>query len=58
LCLNDLIIGHQDCNAIRYGCQSDQIFIDNAIEKGANEIWIKGKVETDQMRQRIAHYAA
>lgn len=43
---------------VLYTAVTDQIFIDNAIEKGANEIWIKGQVETDEMRERIAHYAA
>ena len=27
----------------------------NAIEKGANEIWTKGKVQMDRIKERIDH---
>jgi len=30
----------------------------NAIEKGANEIWTKGKVQMDRIKERIDHYLA
>ena len=41
---------------ILYSAISDHTFAENALEKGANEVWIKGQVEIDQMRERIAHY--
>jgi CheY-like chemotaxis protein len=42
--------------AILYTAVADPAFTDNALEKGANEIWIKGLVEMDQMKARIDHY--
>jgi len=42
--------------AILYTAVGDPAFTDNAIEKGANEIWIKGAIEMDQMKKRIEHY--
>lgn len=41
---------------ILYTAVADTAFTDNAIQKGANEIWIKGLVEMDQMKERIDHY--
>lgn len=34
----------------------DHLFTDDAIKKGANEVWVKGQVEMEQMRERLAHY--
>jgi len=41
---------------ILYTAISDQTFLDNAIEKGANEIWIKSSCNPVQMQDRVAHY--
>jgi CheY-like chemotaxis protein len=41
---------------ILYTAVSDQTFLDNAIEKGANEIWIKGRTDTEQIQMRVEHY--
>jgi len=41
---------------ILYTAISDQTFLDNAIEKGANEIWIKGRTDSEQMHARVEHY--
>jgi len=42
--------------AILYTALGDHVFTDNAIQKGANEVWVKGKVEYDQMNARVEHY--
>ena len=36
----------------------DQTFLDNAMEKGANEIWIKSSCNPVHMQGRVAHYTA
>jgi CheY-like chemotaxis protein len=41
---------------VLYSAISDQVFAENAIEKGANEVWVKGKVDVEQIRGRVAHY--
>ncbi len=41
---------------VLYSAISDHVFAENAIEKGANEVWIKGKVDVEQIRGRVAHY--
>jgi CheY-like chemotaxis protein len=42
--------------AILYTAIADQDFTDNALAKGANEIWIKGQVNAEQMREQIESY--
>lgn len=42
--------------AILYTAVGDQTFTDNAIEKGANEIWIKTQISVDRMQERVATY--
>jgi CheY-like chemotaxis protein len=42
--------------AILYTAIMDDHFTDNALQKGANEIWIKGKIEIEQIKARIRHY--
>jgi CheY-like chemotaxis protein len=37
-----------------YTAVNDPDFVDNALQKGANEVWIKGQVEANQMRDRLA----
>lgn len=42
--------------AILYTAVADDDFIQNAIAKGANEVWIKGQIQTEQMQERIKTY--
>ena len=42
--------------AILHTAIGDHEFLDNAVEKGANEIWIKSRISIDQMEERVAHY--
>lgn len=35
---------------------TDEQFSSDAIAKGANEVWHKGRVDIDQMRNRLEHY--
>jgi CheY-like chemotaxis protein len=42
--------------AILHTAVAEKHFTDNAMEKGANEIWIKGKVELEKMRERLTTY--
>jgi CheY-like chemotaxis protein len=42
--------------AILYTAIADQDFTDNALAKGANEIWIKGQIDAQQMREQIESY--
>ena len=41
---------------ILYTAITDKVFLSNAIEKGANEVWIKGQVDNLQIQERVAHY--
>jgi CheY-like chemotaxis protein len=41
---------------ILYTAITDSDFTDNALAKGANEVWIKGKVEIARMRERVAYF--
>jgi twitching motility two-component system response regulator PilH len=34
----------------------DSTFTDDAVHKGANEVWIKGEVTVEQMRERLDRY--
>jgi CheY-like chemotaxis protein len=43
---------------ILYTAVSQDEFTQNAIEKGANEVWIKGKVEFDHIQARVAHHVS
>ena len=45
-----------DLPAILYTAVSDARFHDHAIEKGANECWVKGAVPVEMMRKRIETY--
>ncbi len=36
----------------------DPQFSRDAIEKGVNEVWHKGKLDIDEMRERLEHYLA
>jgi CheY-like chemotaxis protein len=39
--------------AVLFTAISQQEFHENAISKGANECWIKGDIEYEQMRERV-----
>lgn len=41
---------------ILYTAVMDKTFLDNAIEKGANEVWIKGQIDNAQIQERVAHF--
>jgi len=41
---------------ILYTAINDHAFTENALEKGANEIWIKGTITMEQIRARVGHY--
>lgn len=41
---------------ILYSAISDQTFLENAIEKGANEVCIKGGEASESIQQRVARY--
>jgi CheY-like chemotaxis protein len=43
--------------AVLYTAVADPDFTDNAIAKGAAEIWVKGKMQMDQIRERASFYA-
>ena len=34
----------------------DPHFSDDALRKGANEVWVKGEVGMEQMRERLGHH--
>jgi CheY-like chemotaxis protein len=42
--------------AILYTAICDHAFTDNALEKGASEIWIKLVIKPEQIRERVGHY--
>src|SRR5580765_8027365 len=41
---------------VLYTAVADPAFTDNALEKGANEIWIKGQIEIEQIKIRVERY--
>ncbi len=41
---------------ILYTALSQGEFTQNALDKGANEVWIKGHVDYEQMRAKVEHY--
>ena len=41
---------------ILHSAVTDPEFGDDAFRKGASEVWIKGNVELEQMRGRLAYY--
>lgn len=41
---------------ILFTAVTDAQFSEDAIRKGANEVWHKGRIEVDQMRERLEHY--
>ena len=41
---------------ILYTAVADPTFTDNALQKGASEIWIKGQVHISDMRKRVEEY--
>jgi CheY-like chemotaxis protein len=43
---------------ILYTAVSDRTFVEDAIAKGANEVWIKGDVTPGEIRQRLTQYLA
>lgn len=47
---------HATTPIILYTAIEDKTFIENAMEKGANEVWIKIKISLDQMHERIDSY--
>ena len=44
--------------AILYTAVADPAFTNYILETGANEIWVKGRVEIEDMRKVIAKYVA
>lgn len=41
---------------ILYTALTDPRFSEDAIKKGANEVWHKGRIEVDQIRERLEFY--
>jgi CheY-like chemotaxis protein len=44
--------------AILYTAVCDPEFTNNALEKGANEVWIKADIKAEQMKDRVLKYVA
>ena len=54
LCRADLNTAH--IPIILYTALMDAKFSEDAIRKGANEVWHKGRIDVDQMRERLESY--
>lgn len=54
LCRADLNTAHVP--VILYTALMDAKFSEDAVRKGANEVWHKGRIDVDQMRARLEHY--
>jgi len=54
LCRADLNTAH--IPVILYTALMDAKFSEDAVRKGANEVWHKGRIDVDQMRERLEHY--
>jgi|GEM_PF-6121631 len=54
LCRADLNTAH--IPVILYTALMDAKFSEDAVRKGANEVWHKGRIDVDQMQERLEHY--
>lgn len=54
LCRADMNTAH--IPIVLYTALTDPKFSEDAIKKGANEVWHKGRIDVDQMRGRLEFY--